>query len=45
MLSFTMLKHLAGLAKKKLKCLALVQFFNNIPGLRIPADYENCSGA
>ena len=28
-----MLKHLTGLAKKKLKCLALVLFFNNIPWL------------
>jgi hypothetical protein len=26
-----MLKHLSGLAKKKLKRLALVLFFNNIP--------------
>jgi hypothetical protein len=28
-----MLKHLTGLAKKKLKRLALVMFFNNIPGV------------
>jgi hypothetical protein len=31
MLNFHMLKHLSGLAKKKLKRLALVLFFNNIP--------------